>query len=339
MDNSHIRPKISGAEVAPDKLRIDPSLLAEVRRLSKVSNTRGFLAIAWQWAVIALISGAWFLLPTDLGVWRWILYPIAVICIASRQHAILILMHEAAHYRLSKNRKLNDIASDIFCAFPLFISTELYRRRHLQHHQHTNTNKDPDWNAMMSHDDWHWPKDQIAAIWIFLKDVTGLALHKSFYSLLLWSPLKKFFIKRPLNFSSAEIFRFFAFYLMLLATLYAFNLWLGFFILWMVPSFSVLSFFVRYRTLAEHIMVESEHELNKTRHVDPTFFERIILAPLNVNYHLTHHLFPSVPFYNLPEMHRILMRHETFRSHAHLTTSYWGLREGVWAELTTNKAA
>jgi fatty acid desaturase len=187
---------------------------------------------------------------------------------------------------------------------------------------------------MMKYDDWHWPKDQIQAAKLFLQDILGLAAHKALYALILWSPARKFFYKRDLNFSSAEIFRIFAFYLTLLVSLLVFNLWLGFFLLWLVPSLSVLSFYTRYRALAEHMVVESEHELNKTRHVDPTLFERLILSPLHVNYHLTHHLFPSVPFYNLPEMHRILMRHETFRSHAHLTTSYWGLRRGVWAEVT-----
>jgi fatty acid desaturase len=31
------------------------------------------------------------------------------------------------------------------------------------------------------------------------------------------------------------------------------------------------------------------------------------LFNINLNYHLEHHLFPGVPWYNLPKVHRILL--------------------------------
>ena len=57
--------------------------------------------------------------------------------------------------------------------------------------------------------------------------------------------------------------------------------------------------------------------------------ERIFLAPKNVNYHIEHHFFPSVPFYRLPELHAILMSKPGYREGAHVTHTYWGVLGGI----------
>ena len=57
------------------------------------------------------------------------------------------------------------------------------------------------------------------------------------------------------------------------------------------------------------------------------WLERIFLAPKNVNYHIEHHFFPSVPFYRLPELHAILMSKPGYREGAHVTRTYWGVLE------------
>jgi len=243
-------------------------------------------------------------------------------------------MHESAHSRISKNRAWNDFVGDMFCAFPLGLSTELYRRRHLKHHQYTNTDDDPDWSIIKPYEDWHWPKDQFDAFRLFLSDFIGLAGHKILFTFMLWSPARKLFFKRKLKLVPAERLRLITFCTSVVAVFSVYHLWLGFFMFWIVPFLTALVAITRLRTVAEHMVVESEHELNKTRHVDPSFLEKLLIAPLHVNYHLTHHLYPSIPFYHLPEMHRILMGEEVFRKNAHLTSTYWGLRHGVWAEIT-----
>ena len=52
------------------------------------------------------------------------------------------------------------------------------------------------------------------------------------------------------------------------------------------------------------------------------------IASKNVWYHLDHHLYPSVPFYNLPLLHAKLKELTGFQERAHITKSYLGvLRE------------
>jgi fatty acid desaturase len=54
------------------------------------------------------------------------------------------------------------------------------------------------------------------------------------------------------------------------------------------------------------------------------------VAPKNVNFHIEHHFYPSVPFYRLPQLHRTLMSKAEFKDSVHVTRSYLGvLRECV----------
>jgi fatty acid desaturase len=313
-------------------------MLTEVRRLSRVSEWRGLAAIAVEWTVILAAITLWCGLPASLGVVRWLLYVPLLVVIASRQHALLILMHEGAHQRLSKNRAWNNFVADMFCSFPVAFATDLYRQHHFQHHQFTNTDQDPDLTDLKPREDWTWPKDQLEAFKLFATDFVGLATHKMACSMMLFSPPRNLFYQKKLNLHLSDRLRALTFCASVVAVLWAYDLWLGFFMFWVVPYVTALVPIIRMRMVAEHMVVESEHELNKTRHIDPTLLERWIVAPLNVHYHLTHHLYPSIPFYNLPEMHRILMGEEVFRDNAHLTRGYWGLREGVWAEITRPKA-
>jgi fatty acid desaturase len=96
-------------------------------------------------------------------------------------------------------------------------------------------------------------------------------------------------------------------------------------LLWAVPALTLLNLFNRLRATAEHIGAPWTHELNSTRTVVPTWLERLTIAPMNVSYHLEHHLFPSVPGPNLRKLHEMLMEDEAFREHAHITRSYTGV--------------
>jgi fatty acid desaturase len=46
--------------------------------------------------------------------------------------------------------------------------------------------------------------------------------------------------------------------------------------------------------------------LRNTRTTLATWWERLLLAPNRVNYHLEHHLLMTVPHYKLPRLHRLL---------------------------------
>jgi fatty acid desaturase len=309
-------------------------LAPHLRELSRVSEWRSMAAIARQWLIILGLIALFHISSASLGYWAIPLYLFVITIIATRQHSLLALMHDATHYRLSKNKVWNDFASDMFCSFPMGVSTDLYRRGHLIHHAHTNTENDPYWTGMQSHEDWRWPKDQLIAFKLFVFDLLGLAAHKICFLFFNWSPFRAA-VDRKTVLSRSERLRLVVFLACGVIVLSVYHLWLGWFLFWVVPALTIFAATVRLRSIAEHLVLESQHELNKTRHVTSNPVERFLVAPLNLNYHIVHHLYPSIPFYNLPRAHAIIMQNEAFREHAHITDSYLGLRRGVLGEVIT----
>ena len=60
--------------------------------------------------------------------------------------------------------------------------------------------------------------------------------------------------------------------------------------------------------MAEHSMVESTLDPHaNTRTTYANLIERLLVAPHYVNYHAEHHMMMTVPPYNLPKMHDILL--------------------------------
>ena len=78
------------------------------------------------------------------------------------------------------------------------------------------------------------------------------------------------------------------------------------------------------RSVAEHFgELAYEDSLSSSRTILPTRLERFLIALHNVSYHLEHHLFPGVPFYNLPKLHKKLMKGEAYQINAHITKGYF----------------
>jgi fatty acid desaturase len=309
-------------------------LARHVRELSRVSEWQSISAILRQWLIIIGSIVSFKILAPHLGYWMAPCYLLAVTIIATRQHSLLGIMHDATHYRISKNRLWNDFVSDMLCSFPMGVSTDLYRRGHLVHHEHTNTEDDPYWTGMQAHEDWRWPKDQLIALKLFAFDLLGLAAHKLCFLFFNWSPFRAA-VDRKTVLSPSERLRLVVFLISAAVLLTVYHLWITWLLFWVVPAFTIFAATVRLRSIAEHLVLESEHELNKTRHVISNPIERFLVAPLNLNYHIVHHLYPSIPFYNLPKAHAILMQNPAFRENAHITDSYLGLRHGVLGEVIT----
>ena len=56
------------------------------------------------------------------------------------------------------------------------------------------------------------------------------------------------------------------------------------------------------------MMPDPADDLRNTRTTLARWWERLLIAPNRVNYHLEHHLLMTVPHYNLPRMHRAAAR-------------------------------
>jgi fatty acid desaturase len=83
-------------------------------------------------------------------------------------------------------------------------------------------------------------------------------------------------------------------------------------LLWLLPMLTVLPPILRLRAIAEHGAVTdlssalTAARCNRTTGTLGNWLGRALLFPHHVNHHLEHHLYPAVPHYHLPELHRLL---------------------------------
>jgi fatty acid desaturase len=288
---------------------------ATVKALSQLEPARAVAATAAQWAGIA----AAIALCTHF--WNPALYVLAVSFIGSRQHALLILGHDASHYRTLNVRWQNDLFSNLFMMWPTFASVEGFRKFHGTHHQYTNLSNDGNRHIWYTHD----AAGELAPDWQFPKTRLGLALvllrRAAFLTGLFWivrGLIGSTLIPSPGWMRAGRL----AFYATAAAALTYFGAWSAFLLYWIVP-FCTWHIAAQYiRLICEHSAVESEEkEYAITRTTIPTWLESIFILPCNVGYHLEHHWYPSVPFYRLPELHQALMERRGFQEHAVVRTS------------------
>ncbi len=296
-----------------------PSALSqrELRDLSRISSVRALFHILAEWTL--LVAAAY--LCHRKG--NFLVYLATVVWIATRQHALMILLHDGTHYRLFRNRKLNDWICEIVLAWPVLISARAYRRNHFAHHRYLNTDGDPDWVRRKGDPAWVFPKGRAELAGLLLRDLMGfgaIALIK----------LMRTVSSRDVDVQRSFLVARYGFYLLVAGL----ALWMGamkvLLLYWFVPLFTCLVFIFRIRSIAEHSGLRIQGSVYaQTRTTLPSMLERILIAPKNVNFHLEHHLYPSVPFYRLPKLHAMLAARPEFRD-AHITRTYIGvLRECV----------
>src|SRR5438874_259857 len=134
-----------------------------VRELTRRSAWRASAAVFADVAVLALAVGiALAYWPNPLA-----LLP-AIIVIGSRQHALFVIAHEAAHYLLYERRWLNDLAGRA-CAAAQGLSMCTYRVIHPLHHNNLYGARDRRaWRHhrffIASHGGAHEPRACVAAL-------------------------------------------------------------------------------------------------------------------------------------------------------------------------------
>jgi fatty acid desaturase len=272
----------------------------QIRAFTRTSNLAGAYAIVSTWAVIAATFVALAYQP--------LLFPLAVVILGGRQLALAVIMHEGAHHTLFTSRRLDRVV-DLTCAAPVWSDIARYRKHHLAHHAHTGTDRDPDLGLA--------PVEPITKASFrrkVLRDLAGLSGLRRVVGLLL---IDLDFLTYNVGGDIARApRRSFAHHARAGLT----NLWkpvavnvalagvLGWlYLAWAVAYLTVFSLVLRLRSLAEHAgMTRTADPLHNTRTTHATLAARATVAPLHVNYHLEHHLLPTVPWFRLPALHRAI---------------------------------
>jgi len=261
-----------------------------------------------DWINVVLISVNWLQIIFAMTFFYYfpnaLTFLLAVIVVGSRQFALAVLAHDGAHNLLFSNVKINDFASQWFCAFPIFSDNRPYRPYHLAHHRFTETKNDPDITLSAP-----FPITKASFRRKVIRDLTGqtgfkrysLAL-KSIFSSKADNPIGK--IKKI----SDKIGGFLITNLVIFSLIVIFSHWSIYFLLWWIPAFTYYSLIVRVRNIAEHSVTPGETNLNNTRTTKASLLTRYLIVPHHVNFHLEHHLFTNCPWYNLPKVHEMLKK-------------------------------
>jgi len=275
-----------------------------VQQLTRRNAWRASAAIAHDLAVLAAaIGAALYFWPNPLVV------VLAVLVIGTRQHALFVIAHDSAHYLLFENRKINDLAGRA-CAMLQGLSMCTYRVIHRLHHNNLYGELDPD-TALHG----GYPRGKWYLVRKLLKDLSGLTAWKTYAYFLGGAPAlntQTNVALRPLDDTSAKlradarsdrnlVIVFHIAALLLFA-------WSGhlaqYLVLWILPLVTVVQAILRLRAIAEHgATSDFSSPLTAARtNLGPAWL-RWALFPHNVNYHVEHHLYASVPQYNLPALH------------------------------------
>jgi fatty acid desaturase len=277
------------------RTKVDP---AKIRKLMEKSDARALLDTAIWLALLAVtLTCALVLWPTWWSAPFWLAYGVLY---ASASDA---RWHECGHRTAFKTQWMNEAVYQL-ASFFLIRSPVIWRSSHVRHHTDTIiVGRDPEIQAMRPPDLARLVLNTVGLVdmWIFLPrywlHLTG-RIHPEEAEYL-----------RPED--RVKVHRVARIWAVIYAGVIGSALWTGSILPLMIVGLPrlygcwhmIMTGVLQHLGMAENV---SDHRLN-TRTVLMNPVSRFLY--LNMNYHVEHHMFTMVPYYNLPKLHA-LIRHD-----------------------------
>jgi fatty acid desaturase len=290
----------------------------EVRELQRIDHR--FLLRGALFAALYLTAAAG---TTELamhgraGAAGFVLRMPLYILAAASLHAVSLFTHEGVHGVLARDARWNRALS-VACALPVLQNFAAYKVLHLQHHADLGGGRDPDHYVNYTRRNWlvQWMN------WGRL--LAGYPAYVTMIPILGWRR------------GSAEDRRWIEAEVALLALLVAAAiasplpgaaLVHG----WLLPML-VINTLVNVRGMSQHtLLTEPDHPVRGTRTILASPVVAFFMC--NENFHLEHHLYPRVPWHNLPRLHARL-RDQLLAARAPFIPSYFAfVKQFVAAQL------
>jgi fatty acid desaturase len=261
--------------------RSDLDALREFRLLPNLTKIPLFLGmmvglswIAWN------SSNAWVLVPVYIALgYLWM--------------SMVTFMHDALHYTLFKSKAAN-WAFGILCMLPIFATFVGFREDHIEHHRHNRSPRDPDAFTM--------GKRGFADFVLFYA-YAAIGGVLSFIHFNFIYPFQKFGPKLW-AIQLFEIALKVAVYWTVLAWAASHGMLGKALEVWLYPVLG-LSLLNSMRFIAEHYGAPWDAgQMAGTRTVTSNPLHSFFWN--NINWHIGHHVYPTVPWYNLQKLHALL---------------------------------
>lgn len=283
------------------KYRFSNSIYHELKPLYKLDQWHCCLALVEDWIIICFAFSLSY-------YWSWYFYPVSLLLIGSRQRALATLLHESAHQVIAKNRILNFMMGTFFSGYFILQTMASYRKSHVvKHHGNFgNPKEDPDYKFIISQglyqqnlDDRIFRKRYIFAPLLLAqvpKYVKSLLVHR--------------LLEEKNNLENIGMG---LLWLTIISLSILYNQWLYLILFWLIPYLTVFQIISWFIELTEHYpLMNNNLDLYMSRNRNSHFIEKFITGMHNENYHLVHHLFPAIPFWNVPKAHKILMQDQNY---------------------------
>lgn len=296
----------------------------EIRTFATRSDFMGAWLVLRNWLEIAAIF-------TAVALWTHpITILLGVVLLGGRQLGLSILMHEAGHKTLFKSPALNQHIGQWLAAYPVLGDCNAYGASHREHHRLAGTDADPD---LINYRD--YPISAASFRRKLFRDLTGQTGLKLLVGNL--SGAGNRIMMRDGEGTDARFQGLFA-----NACLFAILWALGhpaLYALWLAAYLTSYLFVARLRQLAEHGNVTALYAPDprgNTRTTHASFLERLLVCPHNVNFHIEHHLLPSVPAWRLPKLHALLTQRGFYDDHPDaIAAGYWSVLQRAVPELAS----
>ncbi|MBR8834085.1 MAG: fatty acid desaturase [Stigonema ocellatum SAG 48.90 = DSM 106950] len=283
----------------------DKTLAKELVGLYKSSTFRSVVVLVEEWLIICFL--AWISLSIfavcGVGVLGIFSYLGAILIIASRQRVLENFQHDALHFNLSRNHIINDMLAWVFIAVPSFHHINNEREAHcIGHHKHYwQEGLDPD---LLRYQQFEMDKLQFFNLKDFWQHVvrqypkyyaTTIGAFYLYENDDLWSVLL-----RIVPWVAALIIAWFS------------NVFHIVVLFWLVPLLVTLPI-VRYLSeLTEHAGLTCSTEPLTSARNSLGLFNELFLHPRGEGFHQIHHMYPSIPWFNLRKAHALLMQDEEY---------------------------
>lgn len=268
----------------------------EMAHITQKSDVLGWRVFLWNWVSIVAVFALVAVFPNPLFILA------AIVLLGGRQLALSVLMHECGHRTLFKNPQLNDLLGQWACALPVMNDLKSYAKGHLKHHQFSGTEQDPD---LPNYRD--YPVSRNSFKRKVIRDLSG---QTGFKLLMFIFRGAGDLVSREKRANAKPLYQGLLVQLVLWFLLFlSGHGWLYW--LWVAAFLTSYMLFVRLRQVAEHAAVPNLFDLDprlNTRTTLAHWWERWLLAPNYVNFHMEHHFMASVPCYRLPELHALLQQ-------------------------------
>jgi fatty acid desaturase len=268
----------------------------EIRELSRLTPARPVRDVLLLWAQI---FAAW----AAVAVWtEWWVVLLTIPVIGTRHYAMHVIGHDGIHRRLFNDPRVNDLFNDALIFGPEGAVTHLNGQNHLLHHRYLSNEADPDRFKYTSSNKttrlelvaYLCGLTSLVPLWrnVFRRDWTG---HTQKVSERRQSRGREGYTLRDLAIIGGS-------QAALIVGLTLAIGWWAYPLLWLVPVYAFTYCGDQTRFFLEHAYPEPDEATEDRRLITYTSnpVERMFFAPKNMNFHAVHHLWPSIPYYNLP---------------------------------------